>query len=140
MPKLSAARWPIGIVLALLAIAAVSLSWGSPQALRLASPLAAIAALFAGDEFAGERRELRFWQEALERIAAELQQRTNALMAASLRTERETIMERVREVAGRMPRDSLPPEIRRLIEPEALPAPAPALAARPPEQAAPTRP
>lgn len=128
---MSAMRWPIGIGAALLLIAGVSLSWGSLHPSRGASPFAAISRFFTGDEYEGEIRELQLLQAALHRITAELRQQATGFGLASLRTEQEAVMQRVREVASRMPADSVPPDIRRLIEPEAAPAVAPGPAARP---------
>jgi hypothetical protein len=139
MPKLSAMRWPIAIGLVLLLIAGVSLFWGSSHPSRGASPFAAISWFFTGDEYEGEIRELQLLQAALHRITAELRQQAPGFGLASLRTEREAVMQRVREVASRMPADSVPPDIRRLIEPEAAPAVAPGPAARPIAEAAPVR-
>jgi hypothetical protein len=132
MPKLSAMRWPVGIVAALLLIAGVSLSWGGLHPLRATNPLSAISAFFDGDEYSGERRELEMLQAALQRIEGELHQQANARALASLRTQHEAVMQRLREASSRMPADSLPPDIRRLIEPKnALAAPviAPVIAA-----------
>jgi hypothetical protein len=131
MPKFFALRWPIGVVGALLLIAGAAFFWGGSQNLRVTSPLAAISAFFAGGEDGGERRELRFLQAALQRIEAELQQQANGLATASLRIEREAVTQRVREVASLLPADSLPPEIRLLIEPEVTLTPVPAPAPRP---------
>jgi len=139
MPKLSAMRWPVGIGVALLLIAGVSLSWGSSNPSRGASPLAAIAWFFTGDEYEGEIRELQLLQAALHRIKSELRQPATGLGLPSLRTEQDAVMQRMREVASRMPADSLPPDIRRLIEPEAAPTVAPGPAARPIEEVAPVR-
>ena len=139
MRKLSAMRWPIGIGAALLLIAGVSLFWGSSHPSRGASPFAAISWFFTGDEYEGEIRELQLLQAALHRITAELRQQATGFGLASLRTEREAVMQRVREVASRMPADSVPPDIRRLIEPEAAPAVAPGPAARPIAEAAPVQ-
>ena len=139
MPKLSAMRWPIGIGVGLLLIAGVSLFWGSSHPSRGASPFAAISRFFTGDEYEGELGELQLLQSALHRINAELRQPATGLGLPSLRAEREAVVQRVREVARRMPADSLPPDIRRLIEPEATPAIAPGPAARPIEEAAPVR-
>jgi hypothetical protein len=152
MPKLSAMRWPIGIVAALLLIAGVSLSWDGSHASRLSSPLSAIAAFFGGDEYGGERRELELLQAALQRIEADLHQQANGRALASLRTEQEAVLYRVHEVARRVPADRIPPDIRRLIEPKSVlaiaPGTAPGIAAgiapgsaaRPIEEAAPSRP
>jgi hypothetical protein len=118
MPKLSAMRWPVGIVAALLLIAGVSLSWGGLHPLRATNPLSAISAFFDGDEYSGERRELEMLQAALQRIEGELHQQANARALASLRTQHEAVMQRLREASSRMPADSLPPDIRRLIEPK----------------------
>ena len=135
MPKFFALRWPIGIIGALLLIAGSAFFWGGSQNLRVTAPLAAISAFFAGGEDGGERRELRFLQAALQRIEAELQQQANGLATASLRIEREAVMQRVREVASLLPADSLPPDIRLLIEPEIavtpVPGPVPGPAPRP---------
>jgi hypothetical protein len=148
MPKLVAMRWPIGIIVALLLIAGVSLSWGSSHPSRVTSPLSAISSFFTGgftgdDEYGGELRELQFLRTALHRIEAELKQQANGLVLASLRTEQEAVMQRVREVARRVPADSLPPDIMRLIAPETAPMPAPepapGIAASPIGQAAPVR-
>ena len=139
MRKLSAMRWPIGIGAALLLIAGVSLFWGSSHPSRGAGPFAAISWFFTGDEYEGEIRELQVLQAALHRITAELRQQATGFGLASLRTEREAVMQRVREVASRMPADSVPPDIRRLIEPEAAPAVAPGPAARPIAEAAPVQ-
>ena len=139
MPRLSAMRWPIGIGVTLLFIAGVSLSWGSSHPSRGGSPLAAMSWFFSGDEYEGEIRELQFLQSALHRIKAELRQRETGLGVPSLRAEHEAVMQRVREVASRVPADSLPPDIRRLIEPEAAAAIAPVLAVRSIEEAAPVR-
>ena len=139
MPKLSAMRWPIGIIVTLMLIAGVSLSWGSSHPSRITSPLAAISWWFTVDEHGGEIRELQFLEAALHRLEGELRQRASGLGLPSLRTEHEAVMQRVREVASRVPADSLPPDIRRLIEPEAAPAIAPGRAARPIEEAAPVR-
>jgi hypothetical protein len=139
MPKLSVMRWPIGIGAALLLIAGVSLSWGTSHPSRITSPLAAISWFFTGDEYEGEIRELQFLQTALHRIKAELRQQASGLGLPSLRTEHEAVMQRMREVASRLPVDSLPPDIRRLIEPEATPTVAPGPATRPIEEAAPVR-
>jgi hypothetical protein len=117
MPKIFAMRWPIGIVAALLLIAGVSLSWGGSHASRVTSPLSAISAFFAGDEYGGERRELRSLHAALQRIEVDLHQQPNARALASLRTEQEAVVQRVREVASRVPADILVPEIRRWLEP-----------------------
>ena len=144
MPKLSAMRWPIGIVAALLLIAGLSLSWGGSNPLRATSPLSAITAFFAGDEYAGERRELLSLQAALERIEADLHQQANALALASLRTQQEAVVQRVREVASRVPADRIPPDLGRLIAPKSALAIAPGIApgspARRIEEAAPSRP
>jgi hypothetical protein len=139
MPKLSAMRWPIGIGAALLLIAGVSLFWSSSHPSRGAGPFAAISWFFTGDEYEGEIRELQLLQAALHRITAELRQQATGFGLASLRTEQEAVMQRVREVASRLPADSVPPDIRRLIEPEAAPTVAPGPAARPIAEAAPVR-
>jgi hypothetical protein len=144
MPKLSALRWSLGIVATLLLIAGVSLSWGGGHPWRVTSPLSAVAALFGGDAYGGELHELELLQAALQRIGAELNQQANPRALASLRAEREAVMQRLREVASRVPADSLSPGIWRLIEPAAASAAAPGNApgpvARPVEEAAPTRP
>jgi hypothetical protein len=139
MPKLFAMRWPIGIGVGLLLIAGVLLSWGSSRPSRSTSTLAAVSRFFTGDEYEGELGELQLLQSALHRINAELRQPATGLGLPSLRAEREAVVQRVRAVAKRMPADSLPPDIRRLIEPEAAPAIAPGPAARPIEEAAPVR-
>ncbi len=143
MPKLFAARWPIGIAVAVLLVLAVSISWGSSHPSRITSPLSAISSFFTGsftgDEYGGERRELQSLQAALHRIEAELQQQANGLALASLRTEQAAVMQRMREVASRVPADSLPPDIGPLIEPETAPTLAAGLAARRIEEAAPVR-
>jgi hypothetical protein len=131
MPKLLALRWPIGIGVGFLLVAGVWLSSGSSHGSRGTSPVSAISAFFTGDEYASELRELGFLREALERIEAELQQKTNGSALASLRTEQAAVMQRARQVASRVPVDRLPPDISRLIEPETAPAPAPAAAAAP---------
>jgi hypothetical protein len=126
VPKLLALRWPIGIGVGLLLIAGVWLSSGISHGSRGTSPLSAISAFFTADEYSSELRELGFLREALERIEAELQQKTNGSALASLRTEQEAVMRRARQVASRVPVDRLPPDVSRLIEPETAPAPAPA--------------
>src|SRR5712691_6861631 len=131
MQRIFAARWPIGIFVALLLVA-----WGVSAGLRGRGVLGAISAFFEGGDFAAEQRELQFWLAALGRIDTELQQQLNGPAAASLRTERGTVLARLREVAGRVPSDHLPADIRSLLEPPATPAPEPALAARPVEPAA----
>ena len=118
MPKLSAMRWPIGIAAALLLIAGLSLSWGGSHPARLTSPLSVIAAFFAGDEYGGERRELESLRAALQRIEADLHQQANALALASLRTQQEAVVQRVREVASRVPADRIPPDLGRLLAPK----------------------
>lgn len=147
MPKLSAMRWSIGIVVALLLIAGVSFSWSGSHPSRVAGRPSAIFSLVtggaAGDEYAGERRELQFLEAALHRLAAEVEQQANGLALDSLRTEQKAVLQRMRQVASRMPADSLPPDIRRLLEPTAAPPPVPGLAplaARSVEEAAPMRP
>ena len=131
MQRIFAARWPIGIFVALLLVA-----WGVSTGLRGRSVLGAISAFFEGGDFDAERRELQFWLAALGRIDTELQQQLNGPAAASLRTERGAVLTRLREVAGRVPSDNLPADIRSLLEPPATPAPEPALAVRPVEPAA----
>ena len=131
MQRIFAARWPIGIFVALLLVA-----WGVSTGLRGRSVLGAISAFFEGGDFDAEQRELQFWLAALGRIDTELQQQLNGPAAASLRVERGAVLTRLREVAGRVPSDNLPAEIRSLLEPPATPAPEPALAARPVEPAA----
>ena len=138
-PKLSAMRWPIGIGVVLLLIAGVSVFWIGSHPSRGTGPFVAISSFFAGEEYEGEVRELQFLQTALQRIKAELLQQAIGLGTPSLRAEHDAVMQRVREVASRVPADSLPPDIRRLIEPEAAPAVAAGPAARPIEEAAPVR-
>jgi hypothetical protein len=145
MPKLLALRWPIGIAVGLLLIAGVWLSSGSSHGSRGTSPPSAIYSFFTGDEYGSELRELQFLREALERIEAELQQKTNGSALASLRTEQGAVMQRARQVASRVPVDRLPPGLSRLIELETAPAPvaaaaaAPGIAARSSNEAAPIR-
>src|SRR5713101_7551940 len=131
MQRIFAARWPIGIFAALLLVA-----WGVSTGLRGRSVLGAISVFFDGGDYDAERRELRFWLAALGRIDTELQQQLNGPAAASLRTERGAVLARLREVAGRVPSDNLPAEIRSLLEPPATPVPEPAVAARPVEPVA----
>src|SRR5260370_13207990 len=135
MQRILAARWPIGIFVALLLVA-----WGVSTGLRGRSVLGAISAFFDGGDFDAERRELGFWLAALGRIDTELQQQLNGPAAASLRIEREPVLTRLREVASRVPSDNLPAEIRSLLEPPPTPAPEPAVAARPLAPAAPVPP
>jgi hypothetical protein len=141
MPKLSAMRWPIGITVVLVLIAGVSLSWGDAHPSRVVSPLAAISAFFTVDERGSEIRELQFLEAALHRLDGELRQRAGGGGVPSLQTEHEAVLLRVREVASRVPADSLPPDIRRLIEPEPEPAPTitSALTTRSIQEAAPVR-
>ena len=128
MPKLSAVWWPVGVVAALLLIAGVSMAWSGLHASRGTSRLSTVFGFFGGDEYGGERRELELLQAALQRIEAELRQQANAKALASLRTEQEAVMHRVREVASRVPADSLSPDIRRLLQPETAAAPTPGTA------------
>jgi hypothetical protein len=139
IPRLSAMRWPIGIIVGLLLIAGVSLSWDSLHGSRVTSPLSAISSFFTADEYDGELRELRFLQAALRRIEADVQQQPNGLALSSLRTQQESVMQRVREVAIRVPADSLPPDIIPLIASEAAATLAPGLAVPRIEEAAPVR-
>jgi hypothetical protein len=149
MAKLLALRWPIGIGAGLLLIAGVWLSSGSSHGSWGTSPPSAIYSFFTGDEYGSELRELGFLREALERIEAELQQKTNGSALASLRTEQEAVMQRARQVASRVPVDRLPPDLSALIEPQtaaapatvaappAVPAAAPGIAVRSIDEAAP---
>src|SRR4029077_12300819 len=106
---------------------------------RVTSPLAAISWLFTADEHDGEISELLFLEAALHRLEGELRQRADGLGLPSLRIEHDAVMQRVREVASQVPADSLPPDIRRLIQPEAAVTIAPGRAARPIQEAAPAR-
>jgi hypothetical protein len=140
MPRLSAIRWPIGVFVALLLVAGLAFLIGSLPAWRT-SPLSAIAAVFASDEYRSERQELQFYAAALHRIEVEMRQEGDSPVAPSLRVEQEAVQQRLREVAGRLPADLMPADIRSLIAPKPAPAPDPTLTSgavvRPVEPAAP---
>ena len=135
MPKLAAARWPIGIFVVLLFF-----TWGATHALREKSVAGAAWSLLDGGDFDGERRELQFWLAALGRIETEMRHSLNGSASVSLRTEQSAVLARLREVASRVPPASLPADIRSVIEPEPAAASAAAIVALAVEQPAPTLP
>lgn len=137
MPKSFAVRWPVGLAPSLLLIAAVIAVLPAVGAFSAAIRLGVILGLVERDDFAGERDELRFFGAALDRIDAELGQKGDAAQP-SLRKAREAVVQRIREIAIRVPRDRLPADALRLVSaapgrlPAASQAEAPAAASRPP--------
>ena len=111
--------------LALLMIAGGFLAWRAERLLW-----AAVAAFDDGGR-AGAARELRFLKAAFDRVEGQLRGQAGDPAASSLQREQEAVLERMREVAGRVPRASLPPDIRRLVA--APPPPGPADVADPAE-------
>jgi hypothetical protein len=123
MRRWSATRWPGGVRAAAVAVAALLLGAGGFLAWRAEGRLWRVIAAFDRTELGGTTRELRFLKAAYDRIAGQLQDHAGNPAAASLRREREAVLERMREVAEETPAASLPPDIRRLLA-----APTPALA------------
>jgi hypothetical protein len=123
MPKFFAVRWQLGVGLGILVIAGtVVLLVGLRPA-----PGAAVVAPRADADYPAERDELQFLTAALGRIDTELQRRGDGA-AASLRREREAVVQRLRDVAIRLPRDRLPADIAGLLSAVAAAAPLPATA------------
>jgi hypothetical protein len=118
--KLLAARRPNGIWLVVLPVVALCIGVAGLRPAWVTSRLGAMFPFFEADEFAAERDQLLFFKAALGRIDAELYGRSNA--SQSLRTERQAVLLRMREVANRMPVERIPPEFRALLQPEAAPA------------------
>ena len=114
MPKLLAMRWPVGLGLSLLLIAAIGAALPAVGASWMTGRLAAAFGLVQRDEFTGERDELLFFGAALGRIEAELR-RKGTPAPLSLRREHEAVLQRIRDVAIRVPRDRLPLDIARLV-------------------------
>ena len=114
MPKLAAARWPIGIFGSFVAL--LFFVWGASNAMRDKTVSGTVASFFDGD-FSAELREARFFIAALGRIDAEMPQVQNTSVAASLRTERAAVLARLREVARHVPAGELSADIRSLLEP-----------------------
>jgi hypothetical protein len=128
MPKLFAVRWPLGISVVVL-LAAGTIGFATSLSSRPTID-AAVA-----DDYAGERQQLSFFKAAIGRIDDELRHR-GAAATPSLRIEREAVLRRMREVAGRVPAERLPAEIATLLQ--SAPAAAPNnVTARPTERAAP---
>ena len=114
MPKLFAMRWPIAISVLLLLLAGT---------IGFATTLSGLPAggTAVRDDYAGERQQLLFFKAALGRIDDELRHRGGAA-TPSLRSEREAVLRRMREVASRVPAERLPPEVAALLPPATAPA------------------
>jgi hypothetical protein len=115
MPKLYAVRWPIGILVVVLLIAGISFAPAGLRPSWLTSRLAWAIGLGEPDEFAGERGALLFFKAALGRIDDELRHRGDGA-TPSLRGERDAVLQRMREVAIRVPADRLPADVAGLLQ------------------------
>jgi len=136
MQRLTAAIWPLGILFAMLLIAAAgSLAWPGKTML---------SAIFAPSpergEYEGEAKELRFWLAALQRMDDEQRRQLNGSTIPSLQREQAAVLQRMRDAANRMPADRVPAEIRALIGPDAPPVNEPSVAAQPAKPAPPPPP
>jgi hypothetical protein len=128
MPKLFAVRWPLGISIMLL-LTAGTVGFATSLSGRPTTDAAFV------DDYAGERQQLLFFKAAIGRIDDELRHR-GGTVTPSLRSEREAVLRRMREVASRVPAERLPAEIAMLLQP--APAAAPInVTARPTEPPAP---
>ncbi len=118
MPKLFvvfSARRLAALAAMLVVAAGVFLARGGGLASWATSSLSAIRTLLEPSDFAAERQELNFWQAALTRLDAELQRGTDGPGLASLRAERNSVVERMREIAKRIPESRIPASIRPLL-------------------------
>jgi hypothetical protein len=109
MPKLFAVRWPIGVFVAVSLIAG-TIGFATTLSGRPANDIV------PGDDYAGERQQLLFFKAAVGRIDEELHHR-GAAATPSLRGEREAVLRRMWEVAGRVPPERLPPDVAALLPP-----------------------
>jgi hypothetical protein len=109
MPKLFAVRWPLAIVAGVLLLAG-TIGFATALSSRPANDAA------GRDDYAGERRQLLFFKAAVGRIDDELRHGGTAA-TASLRSEREAVLRRMREVASRVPADRMPPDIAAMLPP-----------------------
>ena len=128
MPKLFAVRWALGVSVILL-LTAGTIGFATSLSGRPSNDAAAI------NDYAGERQQLLFFKAAIGRIDDELRHR-GAAATPSLRSEREAVLRRMREVASRVPAERLPAEIAILLQ--SAPATAPiTVTARPAERPTP---
>jgi hypothetical protein len=110
MPKLLfAVRWPVGVFVAVSLIAG-TIGFATTLSGRPANDTA------PSEEYAGERQQLLFFKAAVRRIDEELRHR-GASATPSLRGERDAVLRRMREVAGRLPPERIPPDVAALLPP-----------------------
>jgi hypothetical protein len=109
MPKMFAARWPIAAFAAVSLIAA-TIGFATTLSSRPANDPT------TRDNYAGERQQLLFFKAAVGRIDEELRLR-GAAATSSLRSEREAVLQRMREVASRVPPERLPPDLAAMLPP-----------------------
>jgi hypothetical protein len=134
MPKPLIMRWVLGIAAIMFAGLGIAFAWQMPASIdRVAG---GPAALNQG-EFERRQGELAFLKAALDRLEAEARQDPESPAMRSLRAEQQAIVLRMREVARRMPEDSLPQELRGVAKDEPQGKDAPIAKDRPVAKGAP---
>jgi hypothetical protein len=109
MPKPLIMRWVLGIAAIMFAGLGIAFAWQMPSGI---DRMAGAPAVANQGEFERRQGELAFLKAALDRLEAEARQDPESPAMRSLRAEQRAIVLRMREVARRMPEDSLPQELR----------------------------
>ena len=131
MPNLLTMRWVLATAVALAAALILAMVWQStPPGIGRVSGSPGVS---DQRDFGRRHDELSFLQAAFDRLDAEARQDPNGPALRSLRVQQESILLRMREVAGPLPTESLPPALRPLAKEEPRHAPEPVLAKAPAE-------
>jgi hypothetical protein len=122
MPKPLIMRWVLGIAAIMFAGLGIAFAWQMPSGINRMAGGPAVA---NQGEFERRQGELAFLKAALDRLEAEARRDPESPAMRSLRAEQRAIVLRMREVARRMPEDSLPQELRGVAkdQPQAKDAP-----------------
>lgn len=134
MPKPLTMRWVLGIAAIMFAGLGIAFAWQMPSSI---DRMAGGPAVANQGEFERRQGELAFLKAALDRLEAEARQDPESPAMRSLRAEQQAIVLRMREVARRMPEDSLPQELRGVAKDEPQGKDAPIAKDRPVAKGAP---
>jgi hypothetical protein len=115
MPKPLMMRWVLGVAAIMFAGLGIAFGWQMPSGI---DRMAGGPAVANQGEFERRQGELAFLKAALDRLEAEARQDPESPAMRSLRAEQQAIVLRMREVARRMPEDSLPQELRGIAKDE----------------------